>query len=397
MDKSKREGFKTVEPDFEEMDEKIQAHRRHIFHAVVWVIAILVVTVVGLELWMAVRSYHSYEVSNSFERSDSAAARYQSFCGNIVKYSNDGIVYNDDSNELIWNQAFEMTTPKIAMCERYLAVYDKGGNDIYIIKEDGPQKKIETTMPIQTVCIAKQGTIAVLMKDGTTSYVKLFDRKGNELANGEFYAEKGGIPIDIALSFDAKKLAVDMVSVMDGNIKSTITFYNFGSVGQNEINNNVAVHSYADTLIPEIEFISEERMIAVADNEIILFKGDQKPQVDSQIFPKGDIESIIYDEKYVAVVAKNPGNEVSHHISIYDMKGKLMMENDTTLEYTQISFLDNHELCLNSHYTCEIYTPHGILRFSYTFDKEIYKIMSRDIGPSYTFILEGLTEEVRLK
>lgn len=397
MAKSNREGFTTVETDFEELDEKIQAHRKHIFNAVVWTIALLVVTVVGLELWMAVRSYDSYEVSNSIERSDSAAARYHSFCGNILKYSNDGIVYNDKNNELIWNQAFEMNTPKLAVCENYLAVYDKGGSSIYIIKEDGPQKQIETTMPIQTVCIAKQGTIAVLMKDGTTSYVKLFDRKGNELANGEFYAEKGGIPIDIALSFDAKKLAVDMVSVMDGNIKSTITFYNFGSVGQNEINNNVAVHSYADTLIPEIEFISEERMIAIADNEIILFRGDQKPQVDRQIFPKGDIESIVYDEKYIAVVTKNPGNEVTHHISLYDMKANLLMENDTSLEYTQIEFLDNHELCLTNNFSCEIYTAHGIRRFAYTFDKEIYKIMSRGIGPSYIFILDGITEEVRLQ
>jgi hypothetical protein len=265
------------------------------------------------------------------------------------------------------------------------------------MKEDGPQKQLEMTMPVETVCIARQGTIAVLMKDGTTSYVKLFDRKGNELANGEFYADKGGIPIDIALSFDAQKLAVDMLSVMDGNIKSTITFYNFGSVGQNEINNNVGVYSYADTLIPEIEYLSDERMAAVADNEVILFSGSQKPVVDSQIFLSGDVESIVYDEKYVAVVTANPGNEISHHIAIYDMKAKLMMENDTSLEYTQIEFLDNHELSLTDDYSCEIYTGHGILRFAYTFDREIRKIMSHGVGAGYIFILDGETEEVRLQ
>jgi hypothetical protein len=184
---------------------------------------------------------------------------------------------------------------------------------------------------------------------------------------------------------------------MDGNVKSTITFYNFGSVGQNEINNNVGVYSYADTLIPEIEYLSDERMIAVADNEIILFSGEQKPQVDSQIFLSGDLESIVYDEKYIAVVTKNPGSEISHHISIYDMKGKLMMENDTELEYTQIEFLDNHELCLTNEYSCELYTGHGILRFQYTFDSEIRKIISNGIGTGYTFILDGITEEVSLK
>jgi hypothetical protein len=397
MAKSNREGFTTVETDFEELDAKIKAHRKRIFKVVVGIIAVLAIIVVAVELWMAVRSYDSFEVINSFERTDSDAAQYLAFCGNILKYSNDGVVYTDDDNELIWNQAFEMTAPRLAICESYLVVYDRGGSSIYIMNKSGPEKQLEMTMPIETVCIAKQGTVAVLMKDGTTSYVKLYDRKGNELANGEFYADKGGIPIDIALSYDGQLLAVDMLSVMDGNVKSTITFYNFGSVGQNEINNNVGVYSYADTLIPEIEYLSDERMIAVADNEIILFSGEQKPQADSQIFLSGDLESIVYDEKYIAVVTKNPGSEISHHISIYDMKGKLMMENDTELEYTQIEFLDNHELCLTNEYSCELYTGHGILRFRYTFDSEIRKIISNGIGTGYTFILDGITEEVSLK
>ena len=93
----------------------------------------------------------------------------------------------------------------------------------------------------------------------------------------------------------------------------------------------------------------------------------------------------------------NSGNDVSYHIAIYDMKGRLMMENDSELEYSQIEFLDNHELCLNNDYSCELYTTHGILRFSYTFDKEIHKIMSSGVGPSYIFMLDGVTEEVRLQ
>ena len=146
MAKSDREGFKTVEADLNELDEKIQAHRKHIFHAVVWLVVILIITVVGLELWMAVRSYDSYEVSNSIERSDSDAAKYLSFCGNIIKYSNDGIVYTDKNNELIWNQAFEMNTPNITVCENYLAVYDKGGSNIYIIKKELTYLKLARLM-----------------------------------------------------------------------------------------------------------------------------------------------------------------------------------------------------------------------------------------------------------
>lgn len=397
MTKSKHEGFSKVETDFEDLDEKIQKHRKRVFRTVTWILAIIIAAVVGMELYMAVRSYDSYEVQSSYERNDSEATKYIAFCDGLVKYSNDGIVYTNNRNELIWNQAFEMTSPQVALCEPYLAAYDKGGTSIFILKEDGIQKQLEMTMPIQSVCVAKQGTVAVLMKENTTSYIKMFDRKGNELTNGEFYADKGGIPIDIALSYDARKLAVDMLNVIDGNIKSAITFYNFGSVGQNEINNNVGMFSYADTLIPEIEYVSENRMIAIADNEIDIFGGDQKPQVENRIFLPDDLESIVYDDKYIAVLTKNAGSEVSHHITIYDMKANKMMETDTAMEYDAVEFLGNHELCLRNEYTCELYTAHGILRFSYTFDCSVHKIMSYDIGANYILILDGRTEEVRLQ
>ena len=36
-------------------------------------------------------------------------------------------------------------------------------------------------------------------------YVKLYDKRKRELASGEFFGEQKNIPVDIALSYDAKK------------------------------------------------------------------------------------------------------------------------------------------------------------------------------------------------
>lgn len=397
MAKSDRAGFKTVETDFEELDEKIHQHRKAIFRRAVWIIGILAVLVVGVGLWAALRTYDSYEIKSSTDRTDSEASKFEVFLGNIITYSNDGIVYMNSGNEYIWNQSFEMTTPKLCICESYLAVYDQGGTAVYIMDASGPQNHIETTMPIQTVCIAGQGTIAVLMKEGTTSYVKLFDKKGNELASGAFYGNQGGFPIDIALSYDAQKLAVDMLDVTDGNVKSTITFYNFGSVGQNEINNNVGTYSYFDMLIPEIAYVSEDRMVAFGDTEIIIFGGSQKPEISAEIFLNGEPESIFYDEKYIGIVQSNNDEEGTHHIQAFDMRGNSIMETDTALSYDNIEFLTNHEICVKNEYECEIYTIHSIAKFAYTFDREIYKIIPQGLGADYIFIMEGTTEEVRLQ
>ena len=101
MAKTNHEGFKTVETDLEELDEKIRDHRRGIFWRVVWVVGIFAVMLIAFGLWEALRVYEDYEVTSSVERTDSEASRFEEFCGNIVKYSNDGIVYMDGENELI--------------------------------------------------------------------------------------------------------------------------------------------------------------------------------------------------------------------------------------------------------------------------------------------------------
>lgn len=397
MARSNRDGFKTVETDFEELDAKIQAHRKKIFWRVVRIIVIVVVVVAAFELWSALRSYSSYETRSSVERTDSEASKFEAFHGNIIKYSNDGIIYMDSGNELIWNQSFEMTTPELDICEDYLVVYDKGGTELYIMTEAGVQKQLEMAFPIQTVCVANQGTVAVLMKEEDISYIKLFDKKGKALANGEFYGDQGGFPIDIALSNDAQKMAVDMIDVNDGNIKSTITFYNFGSVGQNEIDNNVGMYSYSDMLIPQIEYVSNERMVAFGDHELIIFEGSQKPKVAEEIFIEEEMESVFYNEKYIGVIWNNYDEEGMHHITVYDMKGSRVMENDTAMVYDQVEFLANNEICVTNSYECELYTVHSIKKFSYTFDTEIYKILSQGNGANYVFILNGTTEEVHLQ
>lgn len=397
MKKSEKKGFHTVESNTDELDEKIYEHRKSIFWKSVRTVCILVVVLVAFGLWTALRTFTSFDVRNSIERTDSEASSFESFLENIVKYSNDGIVYMDDAGELIWNQSFEMSAPKLSICENYLAVYDRGGMEIYIMNESGVKNRIETNRPIQKVCVANQGTVAVLMKEGTTSYLKLYDQNGAELANGEFYGNKGGFPIDIAFSYDAQKLAVDMVDVSDGSIKSTINFYNFGSVGQNEINNNVGTYSFSDMLIPEIRYVSSDRMVAFGDSEIIIFTGSQKPQISKEIFFENEIQSVFCNESYIGVVQSNYDEAGTHHIRVFDMRGNEVMSGDTGMAYREIEFLDNNEICVRNQYECQLFTVHSVRKFEYTFDNELYKVISRNGGTDYILVLDGVTEEVHLK
>lgn len=393
----KKKGFKTLETDYEELDEQIRDHRKHIIKRVLQIILIIAVMVIGIELLYAIRNYNDYDVQEMLDRTRGGTTQYQMFGDQLLEYSNDGISSMDRNHDIVWNQSFEMTAPKVEICGEYLVVYDAAGTKLFILTKSGLVKGLEMNSPIQTVCIANQGTVAVLMKENQESQVKLFDKKGKELANGKFYGDKGGFPVDIALSHDGTKLAVDLVDVSKGNVNTTISFYNFGSVGQSEIDNNVGTYTFEGVLVPEIDYISNSRMIGVGTGKVLVFDGSQKPELSKEIYIEEEILSIFHNEKYIGVVYDNAEVENSWHIKVMDMRGTIIMENDTTIPYNEIGFLSNNEICVTNTTRCEIFTTHSIKKFSYEFDKELYKVFAGSTRQNYTFIFKDTIEEVTLK
>ena len=82
---------------------------------------------------------------------------------------------------------------------------------------------------------------------------------------------------------------------------------------------------------------------------------------------------------------------------VYDMNGKTVMENDTEIAYNRIELLDNNEICVRDDYNCELFTIHSIRKFRYTFDRQLYNVLSGLDGQNYTLVLNGEIEEVRLQ
>ena len=398
MTEQDKKKFKTVPAmDMDEYKQKIREHRLKILKRTLVTALIVFVIIAGLFLFLALRHYEDFDVNSTVERSDTAATIFEEFQGNILKYSNDGALYTDTYNERIWNQTYEMAKPTIDMCEDYLVIYDKKGTQIYIMTSQGLVSNIETTMTIEQVSIAAQGTVAVLMGDQSNSYLVVYDKNGKELVNGAIYGEDGGYPIAIALSNDAIKLAVSMMDINDGNVKTTIAFYKFGSVGENEIDRIVSANSFSDMVIPQLDFVSDDRMVAYGDSEIAIFEGTQKPKLAQEIPLTGEAKSIFNNNKYVGVVYSNNDEKLTHHVAVYDMHGFTVMEKDFSQEYTEIGFLSNNEVCILNDHSCDIYTVRGIYKFHYDFDEELYKVISGGTGLNYTIILENSTEKVRLK
>ncbi len=249
---------------------------------------------------------------------------------------------------------------------------------------------------MRRVSIASNGTVAVLMEDSGASYLHMYNKDGKQLAGGELHIENSGYPLDIALSADAGKLAVSLLDISEGIVKSTVVFYNYGTVGQNEIDNIVGSYSYKDMVIPGIRFVSNDRLLAFGDTEVIIYEGTQKPAVLEEIKFKDHLMSVYANDKYFGLVFERAASSKGYRTMIYNMRGRLVSEQDFTLDYTTIGFLQNDLICIRNDKKCELYTMRGNKRFEYEFDRNIYDIISGTGQRDYLIILNGETDRIKL-
>ena len=82
---------------------------------------------------------------------------------------------------------------------------------------------------------------------------------------------------------------------------------------------------------------------------------------------------------------------------IYDMKGAQVTDAELGINYDEIYFLSNHEICVQNNSQCEIYTLHGIRKFVSKFDENLYYVLSRKGFRNYSLMLEGETQQIKCK
>lgn len=388
--------YRLAQQEVNQLEAKIRKHRINILKLIL-LLSVLSLAAAGTLYYIyQTRTYNNYQVLETAERKDSAGTSFAEFNGNILKYSNDGAFYIDGKNQLIWNQTYEMQSPMLDICEGYAAIADKNGKKVYIMDTQGPCGEVEINRPIRQVNVANQGMVAVLMEENGAGYIQLYDRNGVFLAEGELHTKNSGYPLDIAISNDGKKMAVSMLDVNEGNVRTTVAFYNFGTVGQNEIDNIVSSYPYSDMVIPRVEFLTNDVAVAVGDSRLIFYEGVQKPVVEKELEITREIRSFFYNDRYIGLVFNNENKEQPFGIEIYDIRGNQVKTFDFSMEYDEIEFLKDDEICIRNNLECGIYTIRGNERFHYNFDEDIHKVIHLG-GCQYLFLMSETTEKVKLK
>jgi len=388
--------FQNTDRDMKEYHGKLFRHRAKQGLKVLVCAVVVLGVIVGIWMWNQNKTWLTYEVTSSVERTDTVNTQYEDYQGKLLKYSRDGISCVNLKNEAAWSQTYNMQSPILDICGKSVVVADYQGNEAYIFNETGLQTRIDTLLPIQQVSISNQGVTALLLNDSSASWICMYDRDGKKLTESRCSLDETGHPLSISVSADGTKLAVSYFQVQSGAAASCVTFYNFGAVGGNFVDKIVASKIYEGRVIPKVKYLNDSICAVISDTGIIYYEGKEIPEEKNAVTAVSEIRSIFFGENAVGLVMEaGKESDSKYELQIYNTAGELILRQETNLSYSQIT-LSGEDLIVFSDNECEIYNMKGTLRYAGSFEGALAHIYKSAGLRKYVLVFSDRTEEIKL-
>ena len=291
----------------------------------------------------------------------------------LLLYSNDGAKAISSDGGVAWEISYELDNPEIVWCENVASVADIGGQSVYIVAENGIPYNYEVIYPIIKHEVARQGVTAVLLDNGTEDFVQLYDINGNLRVDLNTQTKVDGIPVDIALSEDGKKLITLYITFQGDSMICKVTFYNAGEVGKNYISNIVGQKIYEENhLAYDIGFLNEDTLYVLLEDGFALYRMTEVPELICEVIPKDEtIIDLVCVNSGIYVVTENITKQRT--LTFYNEEGNKKESWNTIPEYETIVGTEQ-ELIFFSPQKVTIYRANGVLKFEKAFTQSINAI-----------------------
>ena len=323
---------------------------------------------IGVVQYTRVKEYKYYEMQSETALYTDLTG-YRAGADRMFFCSNDGAKAIGRNGTAIWEMSYQLDNPDLAYCNEVAAVADIGGKSVYVVAENGIPHEYQVIYPIVKHEVAGQGVTAVLLDNGMEDFIQLYDINGMLRVDINTKTKVDGIPIDIALSPDGKKLVTLYVTFQGDAMICKATFYNADEVGKNYINNIVAQKTFAENLLAyDVQFISEDTLCVLMENGFSLYKMTEVPELVCEETVKEQAVEFLCVDSGIYAIKENADKQKS--LSFYDENGKEREVLKKLPEYESVA-ATSEEIVFFSPQKVTVYRLNGSCKFSTAFDQSL--------------------------
>lgn len=388
--KEKPEGGKR-----EHYSDKIVKYRLHKLYQACLIIAAAAAAAALFFISQRNKVYTEYTVTESNARNVAANAKTLALGDCILTYSNDGASCSDIKGKQIWNETFEMQDPIVVTCNDTVAFGDYNGRKIYVMNTQGILSEVATNMPIRALAVAQSGVVAAVLDDSDITWIYLYNRQGEAAIRFRTTMSQFGYPMDVSLSPNNNLAMISFLAEDEGEVKSSVAFYNFGEVGQNEVDNYMSGYDYP-AIVPHVCFMTSELAYAVADDRLAFYEGAQKPVSKFEVLLEDEVRSVYHSETYVALVTYDTTGTHKYMITVYDSNGEKHLSQGFDIEYRNV-VLKGEYVYIYGETECVIFSLSGVEKFNGALNTNISLLIPGESVDRFTVVSKELIDTVELR
>ena len=352
--------------------KKIRKHRLKIVYRVLLVVAALGAALALVVVQAKRHIYTGYDTVSSISREVSSDATDIRLKNSILTYSKDGAHCTDAKGNVKWNQTYVIQDVKIATCGDVAAIGSYNGREIYVQNTDKQLGTITTTMPIRNITVSETGRVTTVLADTDVAWIMTYEADGTNSYTGQAHMMDAGV------------------------VKSNVTFYNFGPVGENQSDYMVSAYSYSDLVVPKVQFMNNDTAFAVGDSRLMIYSGTQKPVTAGEYLYDDEIQSVFYSDKYVGLVFLSDQAETKYRMDVYNTSAAKVGSYYFDVDYTDIFFGDDDMVIYNES-ECQIFTTDGVEKYHGSFGKSARLLLPAGGSYKYYLVTDSTIDTIQLK
>lgn len=257
---------------------------------------------------------------------------YTSFRGDVAALSEGGLTLNRALGSRSYTDAFSAKAPVAAVSDKYMVVYDVGGNDFYVYNSLGRVYDGRMEYPIYDAAAANDGHFALLTKDATSGYIVY-------IYNRDFHlVTKLSRQNDVAdIGFADKRLYLCELRLAGGYLTTDISFFTPGGA---------AVEPFATEVGFPLLFggVGDKFYLLLSDGLIFYDKSGEKTLSTS--FISGEPTQFACGDNALAVVLDERGADAMLGVYVYFANGESY---SVSAEYGLV------DLCMRGNRLCLLY------------------------------------------